>query len=190
MVLGRGGFAGAAVPQLDHTLEVRALSTHVHALPGVRLPYKRYVWPSLLDRAQGYVEDDGRSYRRAVKTNGRPVFHEPESGAEITAESSEEDKKRESVATLAHSALYRWVTTLGQLSNTVRHASELIRQRDPGTGLFRECAGLAIHPRKYRSLARRRVLQNCGSLVQTEAAYRWLFGVSLFPNLATACGFT
>lgn len=162
--------------------------------PAFALPHKRYVWPSLRDRVQGYVQEEGLSYRRGVQTAGWPVFHELDEPAESRVEPSgsgpPESEPERPEPVLAHSTLYRWVTTLGGLSNTVRRASQLIRQRDPSTSLFQECARLIIPARKYRSPARRRVLHQAWSLAQTEAVYRSLFGVDLFPNLATVCGFT
>lgn len=162
--------------------------------PAFALPHKRYVLPGLWDRVQGYVQHEGMSYRRAVQTAGRPVFHELDEQTPRRAESGEpegqEPEPERPEPVLAHSTLYRWVTTLGGLSNTVRRAMDLIRQRDPSTGLFRACAGLTIPPGKYRSEARRRVLHQAWSVTQTEAVYRSLFGLSLFPNLATVCGFT
>lgn len=49
----------------------------------------------MLNRAQGYVEDDEYSYRRAVKSNGRPQFHELGEGSQTIAESGEADQDEE-----------------------------------------------------------------------------------------------
>ena len=158
--------------------------------PRFALPHKRYVLTEVWPRAQRYVQDDDLSYRQGVTTNARAVFHDRGEDQDITPESTEEDRVQEPVPALAHTTLHRWVTTLGQLPNTVRQAGEWIRQRQPGTRLFRELAQVRISPRKYRSEARHRVLQACRSLGLTEAGYTSIFGVSLFPHLATTCGWT
>lgn len=158
--------------------------------PRFALPQKRYVLTELWPRAQRYVKEDGVSYRQAATTNGRPVFHERDESEDITRDSSEEDRVQERVPALAHTTVYRWVTTLGQLPNAVRQAGEWIRQRQPETRLFRDLAGVRIHPGKYRSDGRGRILQACRALGLTEAAYTSIFGVSIFPHLATSCGWT
>jgi len=158
--------------------------------PRFALPHKRYVLAELWPRAQRYVQEDGVSYRRASTTNARPVFHDRDESEEITRDSNEEDRIQERVPALAHTTVYRWVTTLGQLPNTMRRAGEWIRQRQPETRLFRDLAGFRIRAGKYRSDGRGRVLQACRALGLAEATYQSVFGISVFPNLATSCGWT
>ena len=158
--------------------------------PPFALPHKRYVLPEILRRSREYVEQAARSYRQGVRERGRPVFHARAEGQEITAESSDEDKRRERTPALAHTTLYRWVTTLGQWGRTLREAVQWIQQRDPATGLCRQLAGFRVSPRKYRTPARRRLLHACRSLCLTEEVFQQTFGVSIFPRFATRSGWT
>ena len=156
--------------------------------PPFAAPHKRYVLAVMLERCQAYAERDEQSYRKGVQEGGMPVFHEQPQGEQITAESTEEEKANERVPALAHTTLYRWVSTLGAWAHMLHRARELIKQRRPGTLLFRELAGFRVAPGKFRSRARRGVLDACRSLCVTAAVYRAVFGVSIFPHFATACG--
>ena len=156
--------------------------------PAFALPHKRYVLAVMLERCQACVEGGERSYREGVREGGRPVFHEQPQGQQITAESTEEEKADERVRALAHTTLYRWVGTLGAWRHMLRRAWALIKQRRPGAPVFRDVAGFRVAPGKFRSRARRGVLHACRSLCVTEAVYAEIFRVSIFPNLATACG--
>jgi hypothetical protein len=156
--------------------------------PAFAVPHKRYVLPVILERCRAYAERDEQSYRKGVQERGRPVFHEQPQGEQITADSTEEEKASERVPALAHTTLYRWVSTLGAWAHVLRRAWNLIQQRRPWAGVFREVAGFRVASGKFRSRARRRVLHACRSLCVTEAVYGEAFGVSMFPHLATACG--
>jgi hypothetical protein len=156
--------------------------------PAFAVPHKRYVLAVILERCRAYVESEEASYRKGVQERGKPVFHEQPQGRQITADSTEREKANETVRALAHTTLYRWVSTLGAWAHTLRRARELIKQRRPGTLLFRELADFRVASGKCRSRARRRVLHACRSLCVTEAVYAAVFGVSIFPHLATACG--
>ena len=156
--------------------------------PPFAAPHKRYVLAEMLERCRAYVERDGQSYRKGVQEGGRPLFHEQPRAEQITAESTEEDKASERVPALAHTTLYRWVSLLGGWGHTLRRAWNLIKQKRPWAAGVREVAGRRVAPGKFRSRARRRVLHGCRSLCVAEALYGEIFGVSIFPNLATACG--
>lgn len=158
--------------------------------PAFAAPHKRYVLPVILDWSRAYVETDEQSYRRGVQDRGKPVFHEQPEHEQIRADSSEEDKAKEGTAALAHTTLYRWISTLGAWRHTLRRACSLIKQKHPATGLFRDVAGFRVAEGKFRSQARQRVLHACRSLCVTEGTYAAVFGVSIFPNLATPCHWT
>lgn len=143
--------------------------------PPFALPRKRYVRQAVLERAQRYVEEERATYRNSVRDQRMPIYR-----------NGDDDEPR----TLAHTTLYRWVTALGSLRRTLRTALDLIRQADPGTGLFRDLMRLRITPRKYRSEARREVLTTCRGLGMAEQRYARLFAASIFPDYATASGWT
>ena len=142
--------------------------------PPFALPYKRYVKGEVLKFCQRYVEEDQATYRSKVRVNGMPVCYEGQ-GEEI-------DDRR-----LVPSTLWRWVDFLGGMKKTLQEALRLIRQKAPSSGIFREIYPIASQ--KYRSDARRIVLQRCLRLFRAEAEYRSFFGPSIFLQLATALFF-
>ncbi len=141
--------------------------------PSFALPGKRYLRQEVFRRAGRYVDGDHESYRKAVKVDGLPVFHEGR-GKEIDERS------------LAHTTLHRWLALFSTLAGTCREALGLIRQKSPASGVFRKA--FPIVPWKYRSDERRRVLQDSRRLLVAEGEYHSLFGISIFPRLATLCG--
>ena len=136
------------------------------------MAYKRYVLAFVRTRCAGYVKDPAQTYRCGVQEEGMPICYED----------------TEEVAQLQPSTLYRWVTSLGSLPETARAALELIKQTDPGTGIFRELGTLQVAEQKYRSEGRRRVLVRCMELLHIEPIYAALFGVCVLPELATGSG--
>ena len=80
--------------------------------PPFALPFKRYAVSQIAPRALDYVEEDGISYRKAVLETFMPIFHwfDPAAGPDARADDE---------PVLAHTTLYRWVSTLGNgLGNT------------------------------------------------------------------------
>ena len=141
--------------------------------PPFALPFKRYALPNIQERCAAYVEDDARTYEEGVKEAGEQISHaDPDKGAKLWP-----------------STLWRWVTALGRFPATVREALALIKQKAPSTGLFRVLGEARINESKFRSAERKLVLQRCRELSLADRVYRDLFGVSIFPDLATACGF-
>jgi len=118
------------------------------------------------------VEDRVGTYREGVEEGGMPICHEDKDGGTV----------------LWPSTLWRWMDTLGRFPLTVGQALNLIKQKDPSTGVFRVLACLRIRGDKYRSEARKALLQRCRALTLADGVYRNLFSASLFPDLATRCG--
>ena len=141
--------------------------------PDFALPFKRYVLPFIVARCAAYVEDAVRTYREGVQEKGEPISHE------------DADKG----AQLWPSTLWRWVDRLGRFPVTVRQALNLIKQKDPSTAIFRALGCLRIGEGKFRSQARKVLLHRCRELVTADREYARLFGVSIFPELATGSGF-
>ena len=141
--------------------------------PGFALPFKHYVLPFILARCAAYVADVVRTYREGVKEAGSPISHEDADGG----------------AELRPSTLWRWVTRLGRFPVTVGQALNLIKQKDPSTDLFRALGRLRIRAGKFRSEARRLLLQRGRELATVDREYARLFSASVFPDLATRSGF-
>ena len=141
--------------------------------PDFALPFKRYVLPFILERCAAYVADKARTYREGVNEGGSAICHED----------------AESGMVLCPSTLWRWVDRLGRFSLAMRQALGLIKQKDPSTDVFRALGRLRIREGKFRSEGRKIVLKHCGELVAVDQEYARLFGVSIFPELATRSGF-
>ena len=141
--------------------------------PWWAMPFKRYVLPFIEERCAGYVEDTAPTYAVGVKEQGAPFSHADADGGEE----------------LAPSTLWHWITTLGQRPEPVRAALDLIKQKDPSTGVFRALGALQIRVGKYRSPSRKKLLRQCRERVLVARRYRAVFGVETFPASATGCGF-
>ncbi len=141
--------------------------------PDFALPHKRYAASFIFVRCSAYVEDKAHTYAKSVSEDGLPIMYaDADSGKQLWP-----------------STLWRWVRTLGGFAETTRCALHLIKQKSPSTGLFRELGARRIGEHKYRSKARKYTLERCLSLLIACQVYAHLFGMSVFPELATACGF-
>lgn len=80
--------------------------------PGFVVPYKRYVLPQIASRAVLYVERPGISYRKGVGRAGMLVAHVPFPRSDDAFGAC--PPMSDSDPILAHSSLYRWISTLGQ----------------------------------------------------------------------------
>lgn len=143
--------------------------------PPFALRHKRYVKDAVFGLAWAYLERDELSYRSAVEVGRMPIFYEkPGSEAPIDERS------------LSHSTLHRWFPFFSLLVATLGEALRLVRDRSASGDLFRRI--FAVASRKYRSDERRRVLERALRLLASDAEFSALFGRSIFPDLATACG--
>jgi hypothetical protein len=142
------------------------------------LPHKRFVKHTVCARSKDYLGRDA-SYRDTVRHQGRPIFHDD------TGRHGGADEEHGPPA-LAPSTLWRWLSWLGGLSETVRAACQLIRQKQPGEILHREAWPLPLH--KYRSANRRKVLQQAMRGIVVNQMFQGLFGREIFPHFATAHG--
>lgn len=144
--------------------------------PEFALPYKRYTLPTILAFSHRYVTDESMTYRQLVQEVALG-YENRENGAI--------DERQ-----LAHSSIYRWITIVGDFSEIIRKGQDLINQADPASTICRDLAGLTVSVQKYLSSARKRLLQGCRKILHLEAMYRLCFKASIFPKLATACGFS
>ncbi len=119
--------------------------------PSFAIPFKHYSLPQMRERARRYVRDNRISYRKGVTTSAMPLYHA--NGKVMSADAGELEKEGEELSTMAHSTLYRWITTLG-------------RRMSQGNGnTDSTCKPVSrISTRKYRKQARKRVLEACRNL--------------------------
>jgi len=141
--------------------------------PAFALPHKRYVRQEVLRFSERYVCEDLTSYRKAAREAGLAVFYRGADDGEINERQ------------FAHTTLHRWFPFLGSLKRTVREALRLVREKFPGSGIFRKV--LPVPNWKYRSEERRQLLFHSRQLLQAESEFRDLFSTSLFPRFATVC---
>ncbi|MGA2258653.1 MAG: hypothetical protein ABSG53_28640 [Thermoguttaceae bacterium] len=111
--------------------------------PQFACPYKAYTLPQITERAAKYVNSTATSYRKGVRSENRPIYYE-----EPPADKSVQQRSGEivSLAIVAHSSLFHWVTALG------RDALRQSGTRD---------ASFAPAPYKYASEQRRSILITC-----------------------------
>ncbi len=143
--------------------------------PPFAYPHKRYVLETILDLAGCYLEEDASTYRNVVLQDNMPIFHASPDDNTINDKS------------LAHTTLYRWITSLGGLKEILRSAQDLILQENPASAVCRHLATLDIPARKYVKAARETILKHCRRIIHAEVEYRTIFFASIFPFLATQC---
>lgn len=161
------------------------------------LPFQRYVKDAVLQRSADYLANEPRSYRHVARDGHRPITYEsPACGADRTASvvprgdgPATIDVRCLSPATidersLSPATIWRWVGWLGALRAALRTALELIRQKDPRSTLHRQVCAVPVH--KYRTPARRTLLEHALRLLLAAAVFRRLFAEELFPRYATA----
>jgi transposase-like protein len=140
--------------------------------PPFALPHKRYVRQAVEALAGRYVREESCTYREAVKARGGAIGY-------AAAQDERIDERQ-----LVPSTVWRWLSFLGELKETLRKARRLIRAKAPSSSLFRNAS--SIDRRKYRSELRRNVLRGALQLMNAGQEYRRIFGRGIFPELATA----
>ena len=133
-------------------------TTFTH-LPALCVPFKRYLRGEIETRTQMYVETDPMSYRHVVKDGASAVVYDDPiaDGASTDAE-----KEAEAVRALAPSTPHRWLGAMASQREQWQPAVRLARQVHQGAGL----SSILISTAKYRSQARKRVLETCGLLLR------------------------
>jgi hypothetical protein len=133
-------------------------TTFTH-LPAVCVPFKRYLRGEIETRAQTYVETDPMSYRQVVKERGAAVVYDDPIADEA---STEAEKEAEAVRALAPSTPHRWIGAIAACREQWQPALRLARQLQQEARL----SSILIAAAKYRSQARKRVLETCGLLLR------------------------
>jgi hypothetical protein len=148
----------------------RSPTTHPFALRR-----KQFVSPTLLETARDFL-GSRKSYRQAVQHQRRWLVYDDR----------QENSLARRGAALAHSTLWRWLSWLGGLTKTLQSAMQLISQKFPGHSLHRQV--IFIDPRKYRSEARGKTLEQAGRLLLVEGVFEQRMNNRIFPRFATGCG--
>ena len=138
--------------------------------PPFAFPHKRFTLPTLQHYCEAYLSDPAMTYRGLFCPNFVGY--------------AETDQQ------LAHSSVHRWFTTFGQMAYTLSRAQDLILQKNPDSTVCRDAAGLTIPARKYRSTARKTILERCLRLFFVNDVFLKTFGRPIFPISATRSSFT
>jgi hypothetical protein len=142
------------------------------------LPHKRFVKQALREKAKTYL-GTGVSCRQAVRHQGIPILYDDRQDPRMAIRGS---------PGLAASTIWRWLSWLGGLGNTIREAHRLIRQKQPRSTLHRE--PWAVPAGKYRSEQREQVLQQAFECLGVDQLFQELFGKEIFPHFATVHGWS
>ncbi len=140
--------------------------------PDFALPFKRYLKDSILPLARTYLEEDTSTYRKVVQDNDSARGY-------ACSEQKEGIDERQ----LQGSTIWRWLSFIGSLKQTLCHGLNIIRQKSPSSFVFREIR--PVHRRKYQSEKRKVLLEFCQRFFVAESAFSRLFGSSIFPRFAT-----
>ena len=133
-------------------------ATFTHLSP-LCVPFKRYLRSEIETRAETYVETDPMSYRQVVKERGSAVvYNDPIANAEAT----DAEKEKEATPELRPSTVHRWIGGIAARREQWQPAVRLARQIHQGARL----SSLVISAAKYRSQARKGVLETCGRLLR------------------------
>jgi len=140
------------------------------------LPHKRFVKEPVLEKSSEYLGTE-HSYRKTVEDQGMPIMYDDRKPAE----------KRQPVG-LAPSTVWRWLSWLGGMGDTLRVAWELIRQKEPNSTLHRQ--PWAVSPAKYRSPKRQETLVAAMQVLAADRVCERIFSTGIFPRYATSRGFS
>ncbi len=138
------------------------------------LPRKRFVEQPVLEKASEYLGTD-HSYRKTAEHEGMPIMYDDRTPAGL-----------EKASGLAPSTVWRWLSWLGGMPDTLRAALGLIREKEPNSTLHHQ--PWAVTTRKYRSLKRQHTLQQAMQLLAVDRVCERLFGDGIFPRYATGQG--
>ena len=133
-------------------------TTFTH-LSSLCVRFKRYLRSEIETRAQAYVETDPMSYRQVVKERGSAVvYNDPIANAKST----DAEKEKEATPELRPSTVHRWIGGIAACREQWQPAVRLARQVHPEARL----SSIMLSASKYRSQARKCVLETCGLLLR------------------------
>ena len=139
------------------------------------MPHKRYAKEAILSRTAEYVGHDEASYRTVVRGKLLPLGYE-------TEPESPTDERR-----LSPSTVWRWISWLAAMPETLQAAAVLIRRKSPASPLFRQV--WAFPSRKCRSQKRSGELGQAARMLLTCRVFSELFPNEMFPYFGIVHGF-
>ena len=134
-------------------------TTFIH-LPPLCVGFKRYMRGEIEARTRTYVETDPMSYRKVVKEVSAAVVY---NDAIADAASTEAEKEEESARELAPSTVHRWISSIASGREQLQPVVRLARQFHQAVDLN----AMILSAAKYRSQARKCVLEACGLLLRS-----------------------
>jgi hypothetical protein len=141
--------------------------------PAFAIPHKNYVTENILELTQKYLAGSDTTYRRTVSYNNMPIGYD--------SETDWIDERQ-----LSASTVWRWLSFIASLRQTLHKALGLIRQRAPSAETFRKIS--PVFCCKYRSFERKKLLQRCSRFFIAEEFFKKIFFSSIFPGFATKNG--
>jgi hypothetical protein len=126
------------------------------------LPYKRFVAPTLIEHAKSYLEND-HSYRQSVRGAHTPVAYDGPKG--------------EQGQQLSRSTVWKWLTWLGGLKETLQRATSLVLEKARNANPARDVP--PIPSKKFCLQARHDVLHLAARLMVAAEGVAQLFGAPL-----------
>jgi hypothetical protein len=112
------------------------------------------------------------SYGRVTTADGAPIEYVSNS---------------DDAPTLRRSTLWRWLSWLGSMPQTLNAATQLLYQKQPRLTVHRDV--WTVEASKYRSDSRQLRVQNAFRTLVVCKLFDRIFSAPLFPTFATACGF-
>ncbi len=138
------------------TWKCRACGRSFTQYPDFAVPFKRYTRQTIERICAKYIHEERSTYRSIVCEDRAPVaYPEDDSFASRRPSAEDDDDMGAEAPALAHTTPYRWVTTIA--------ANPDSQALDPSQG---EPGAPHIHPRKYRSHARKQDLARCAEALQ------------------------
>jgi hypothetical protein len=122
--------------------------------------------------ANDYLEQDQRSYQRAVEPEGRPIGY-------LTRQGQEKIDER----ALHRSTLWRLILFLGTQTVALQAGLQLWSEHDPLSSMHRFVG--AVSPQKHRSRQRGEILRTARRLLHLVDRWDRAFRESFFPRFAT-----
>jgi len=128
--------------------------------PPFALPYKRFAKPTLIEHAKKYLGND-HSYRQAVRGTHTPVSYDGQ----------------EQGRQLRRSTVWKWLTWLGSLKETLQRATSLVLEKNPNANPARDVP--PISSMKFCLQERHDVLHLAARLLGAAQKVGQLFAPSL-----------